>query len=162
MTSMGVTRLAAAIIASILLPWLVQWLDKRRMPPRQKARCWSVATWGAALYAFGPLSMLGWVWVTRDRWRRCLEGALFAAAVWAALGVIDHVVAIISEGGSDGPLSDLIVVPLGVGLGALIFLLLLEVYMTITSAGFRRVLLLTLALAPFVGFALIFALAVAQ
>lgn len=62
---MGVLRFIIQMALSIALPLLVQWMDKKRLRPEQRDRAWNVATWGCALYAFGPLSMLGWGWVTR-------------------------------------------------------------------------------------------------
>ena len=52
-------RTAIIMVASILFPWLTQLADRRFMSPETRARTWNVATWGAALYAFGPISMLG-------------------------------------------------------------------------------------------------------
>jgi hypothetical protein len=53
------------LAVGIGLPLAVQLWDRGRLSPEQRARSWNGATWGAALYAFGPLSMLGWGWVTR-------------------------------------------------------------------------------------------------
>lgn len=55
----------ASIVLSIVVPLLIQRAWKRRLPPERRARMWNVATWGAALYAFGPFSMLGFLWITR-------------------------------------------------------------------------------------------------
>jgi len=70
---------------SIALPLLVQWLDKKRLRPEQRDRAWNVASWGCALYAFGPLSMLGWGWVTRKS----------AAGLFGGLGVMVAIVLVI-------------------------------------------------------------------
>jgi hypothetical protein len=67
------------MVLGIAIPLALQVLDKRRMPVASRERAWNAASWGAALYGFGPLSMLGWVWVTRARfrdWRR--DGAVVA------------------------------------------------------------------------------------
>lgn len=53
------------LVVATGVPLAVQLWDRRRLSPAQRARSWNTATWGAALYAFGPLSMLGWCWVTR-------------------------------------------------------------------------------------------------
>jgi hypothetical protein len=63
---------AVGMVLGIVLPLVVQRWDKRRLAPSARARAWNVATWGAALYAFGPLSALGWYWVTRHGWRKAL------------------------------------------------------------------------------------------
>jgi hypothetical protein len=73
-------RVLIVLILSILLPFAVQRWDRRRLNAEQRARAWNAASWGAALYAFGPLSMIGWCWVTRhawDRWRKESLGRLF-------------------------------------------------------------------------------------
>lgn len=54
----------------ILLPLIVQLLDWRRMTLEEREYAWTYSTWGSALYAFGPFSMLGWAWVTRREWSR--------------------------------------------------------------------------------------------
>jgi len=87
-----------SMVLGIALPLVVQLWDRRRLAPEARARAWNVATWGSALYAFGPLSMLGWCWVTRRGWAKALGlpvaavlimlGELVAAgiaAVWTAL-----------------------------------------------------------------------------
>jgi hypothetical protein len=61
------------------------------MSAATRARCWNSATWGAALYAFGPLSMLGWCWVTRPRYRRVWLGALSTAGLVSLVELADVV-----------------------------------------------------------------------
>ena len=77
----------------ILLPLLVQRWDRRRLSPAQRELTWSVSTWGAALYAFGPLSMLGWFWTSRvgswPWWKRLLAGALATIVITAAIAGIE-------------------------------------------------------------------------
>jgi hypothetical protein len=51
----------------IALPLAAQLWDRKQLTAEQRARVWNWASWGAALYAFGPASMLGWWWVTRRR-----------------------------------------------------------------------------------------------
>jgi hypothetical protein len=62
---MKTLRFALRIALGIALPLAVQLWYRRRLDPGQRAVAWNGATWGAALYALGPLSMLGWCWVTR-------------------------------------------------------------------------------------------------
>ncbi|MEM9875976.1 MAG: hypothetical protein AAF928_13850 [Myxococcota bacterium] len=76
---------AVMMLASIVVPWALQVLDRRRLPPAARRRGWNVASWGAALYAFGPISMLGWVFVTRPWPRRLLVSV---PAFWLAAGIL--------------------------------------------------------------------------
>jgi hypothetical protein len=66
---MQTLRLSLQMALGIVLPLAVQLWDRRRLTAEQRDACWNGATWGAALYAFGPLSMLGWCWVTRGATR---------------------------------------------------------------------------------------------
>lgn len=106
---MSAIRLALQMVLGIALPLAVQLWDRRRLTPEQRAACWNAATWGAALYALGPLSMLGWCWVTRGiahgrpelRRRRAARalGALGLGAAWVVVIVliilgVDHLVAL--------------------------------------------------------------------
>ena len=94
---MKTLRTAVGMLLSILLPYLVQRWDRRRLTPEQRAATWNYASWGSALYGFGPLSMIGWAWVTRQgvrRWRRPGWGAIelqsrgvLAAGLAAMLGI---------------------------------------------------------------------------
>lgn len=84
---MVILRATIGIVVGIVLPLVVQVMDRRR---RVDKPCpWTGATWGSALYAFGPLSMLGWSWVTRPRWWRALWGPLWVVALLGMHGVLD-------------------------------------------------------------------------
>lgn len=101
-------RVLIAFLLGILLPWSVQAWDRRRLTEAQRAGAWNGASWAAALYAFGPLSMIGWCWVTRhawDRWRDesiwrlvakttalLLMGVLAALAVGAVIVGVDELI----------------------------------------------------------------------
>lgn len=63
-------RLTLSIILGIALPLALQRWDRGRLGEAPRAYAWNTASWAAALYAFGPLSMLGWLWVTRYPYRR--------------------------------------------------------------------------------------------
>ncbi|HZO14918.1 MAG TPA: hypothetical protein VFB62_16700, partial [Polyangiaceae bacterium] len=78
---------------SIVLPLVAQLWDKSRLSEEQKARSWNVATWGCALYALGPLSMLGWIQVTRDGFKRCLLAPLWTVPLLLLMWVADALVA---------------------------------------------------------------------
>lgn len=74
-------RVVLQMVLSIALTVAAQLVLRRRQPPDQRERRWNGATWGAAVYAFGPLSMLGFFWVVRaPGWR----GALLALAYGVA------------------------------------------------------------------------------
>src|SRR5437762_2685679 len=60
---------ALKLVLGVALPLAVQLWDRKRLSPAQREACWNGASWAAALYAFGPASMLGWFWVTRGTWR---------------------------------------------------------------------------------------------
>ncbi len=83
---------------SLLLPWAAQWSDKRRLGEEQRQRAWNQASWGCALIAFGPLSMLGWFWVTRRGWRRFVWGPIATWLVITVLALAGAVTKIISQG----------------------------------------------------------------
>lgn len=86
---MGVARLALSMVLGIVLTLLVQLWDRRRQSPEQRARGWNIATWGCALYAFGPLSMLGWIFVTRRPWIRCGVAPLWTLPLVGAIALVD-------------------------------------------------------------------------
>ncbi|MCC6552881.1 MAG: transcriptional regulator [Polyangiaceae bacterium] len=99
---MKTLRFALQIALGIALPLLLQRWHRGRLPPAQRAFAWNGATWGAALYAFGPFSLLGWFWVTRralpfGRAGRALAGVGLGVAASAlvslAIAGIDRVVA---------------------------------------------------------------------
>lgn len=89
---MATLRYSILMILGMVLPYLVQRWDRARLDPDQRAAAWNTATWGAALYAFGPLSMLGWVWVTRARYAAWWdahgpETALLKSAALLGVGI---------------------------------------------------------------------------
>ena len=55
----AVLLLVSTMILNIVVPLGLQMLDKRLLRPEQRERAWNGASWAAALYAFGPLSMAG-------------------------------------------------------------------------------------------------------
>jgi hypothetical protein len=81
---------AILMILSLALPFVVQLVDRRRLKPEERAYAWNAATWGAALYACGPLSMMAWVMVTRwPRVKRAYaEGGIVEAVALAAVLVL--------------------------------------------------------------------------
>jgi hypothetical protein len=123
---MKVARTAIAIVLGFLLPLLVQLWDRRHLDGEERQRVWNFASWGSALYAFGPLSMLGWSWVTRRNWMRVVMGPVSLGAIVLLMGTIDGLLHASTGAPPEGPWTDL---PLGaliaVGLGLLLLLLLL-------------------------------------
>jgi uncharacterized BrkB/YihY/UPF0761 family membrane protein len=87
---MKVARTILVMLLGIAVPLVLQLWDRRRLAPEQRERAWNFASWGSALYAFGPLSLLGWYWVTRRGWRRLygLPAALLAIAAVVAVDAL--------------------------------------------------------------------------
>ena len=88
---MKLLRYLLQMVLGIALPLAVQVWDKRRLSVEQQERAWNAASWGAALYAFGPLSMLGWCWVTRRGWLRLALGVGTTALLLAVILAVDQV-----------------------------------------------------------------------
>lgn len=86
---MGTLRFVVQVALQIILTLALQRWDKRRfLTPAQRDRAWNTASWAAALYNFGPLSMLGWAWVTRAepaRWWRASPVLAVAKSVLVLL-----------------------------------------------------------------------------
>jgi hypothetical protein len=96
LSSYELRRTVLVMLLGLALPYAVQRWDRRRLAPARRERAWNTASWAAALYAFGPLSMIGWCWVTRQdarRWWR--ENRLVAAAKCAGLLAAGAVAALI-------------------------------------------------------------------
>src|SRR5262245_9725313 len=86
---MGIARFLLGLSLGIILPLLVQLNDKRRLNREQLDRAWNYASWASALYAFGPLSMLGWGWVTRRTVFGLLLGAVATVTIFALIVAAD-------------------------------------------------------------------------
>lgn len=91
---MDVFRLLTNWILGISLTLAVQLWDRRRLNDEQRARSWNYATHGQALINFGPLSMLGWGWVTR-RGKGLLLGAIAAVLIIFAAGMVDVLIVVL-------------------------------------------------------------------
>lgn len=132
---MKVAQTAVAMILGIVLPLLVQLWDKRRLDDEARARSWNFATWGGALYAFGPLSMLGWSWVTRRGWARLVVGPFWLSLIVLAMTLVDAALTVALGGEVEGSAVELVVAPpiiMGVGM---IFLALLAALATVVDAA---------------------------
>lgn len=66
---MATLRFTLRLILGIAIPYAIQRWDRARLSPAQRAAAWNGASWASALYGFGPISMVGWAWVTRQRFR---------------------------------------------------------------------------------------------
>ena len=86
---MDVARVIPMMIMNIVLPLALQLYDRRRLDEAQRARSWNFATWGSVLVWLGPLSMLGWIFVTRRRWWRCLIAPLWTLPLLIVTTVAD-------------------------------------------------------------------------
>lgn len=86
---MQLVRLLLQFALGIALPYAVQRWDKGRLPEERRARAWNAATWGAAVWWYGPLSMIAWGWVTRRETGLVgvLRGA-FGMALGAVAGLL--------------------------------------------------------------------------
>jgi len=88
-------RFVVPMVLGIVLPLLVQRAWLRRLSAERRAQAWNLASWAAALYAFGPLSMLGFSWVTRRRPGAAraalalLSGLASTAAVLGIIALVD-------------------------------------------------------------------------
>lgn len=88
---MQAARLLLTWILGICLTLAVQRWDVKRLNEEQRARSWNSATLGQALLNFGPLSMLGWGWVTR-RWIGILLGILAAFLITFVQVLVDALI----------------------------------------------------------------------
>ncbi len=91
---MDAFRLLLNWILGITLTLALQRWDFKRLDDQQRARSWNSATQGQALFNFGPLSMLGWGWVTR-RGKGLLLGAIAAFLITFATGLVDLLIVVV-------------------------------------------------------------------
>lgn len=77
---MNVLFVVANLVLGIVIPLGLQLHDRGRLAPEQRAWVWNFASWGSALYNFGPLSLIAWGYVTRSPryWRGLAVGVLLA------------------------------------------------------------------------------------
>ncbi len=84
----AVAKAAAGMLISIVLPWLAQWWDRRQLRRQGRDGPWGYASWGSALYGFGPLSMLAWSHLTRARPWRWLMGPAYMGVLLLAIVLV--------------------------------------------------------------------------
>lgn len=87
---MNVAFFAANILLGVAVTVAIQLADRRRMTAEERRWVWNFATWGQAVYNFGPLSLVAWGYVTRSpRYVRGLAiGVGEAAVAFAAQAVL--------------------------------------------------------------------------
>ncbi len=87
---MGAFFVLLNMVLGIAVPLGIQLLDRERMTREERAWVWTFASWGSAVYNFGPLSLVAWGYVTRSpRYARGLAiGAGLAVTAVAAQGVV--------------------------------------------------------------------------
>lgn len=108
---METLRVTIALILGMALPFAVQRWDRLRLTDEQRSGAWNAATWGAALYGFGPLSMIPWCWVTRHAWGEWRRESIFTLLVRSASLLLK------------GALASLLIFSVTLGADALIVLL---------------------------------------
>ncbi|MCA9624291.1 MAG: hypothetical protein KC731_34940 [Myxococcales bacterium] len=104
---MKVLRASITMLLMILVPLAIQLWDRRRQDDETRARGWNFATWGAALYALGPFSLLGWSWVTKEGWVRFVWGPAWLAVSVAFVAGVDFAVQLVAAEKLDTTLGDL-------------------------------------------------------
>lgn len=93
----AVLRVVFMMGLGIVVPLVLQRFLLARLPTERRERGWNGASWASALYAFGPLSMLGFSWVTRRRGGFLLDvlgllmGVVWVVALVAALSGLDFI-----------------------------------------------------------------------
>ena len=89
---MNVLLFALNIVLGIAIPLGIQLADRRRLSAAERAWVWNTASWGAALYNFGPLSLIAWGYVTRTPryWWGLLHGVLLAEIALLAQGLVNE------------------------------------------------------------------------
>lgn len=82
---MGVLFFALNLVFGIAIPLAIQVWDRDRLSDEERAWVWGYASWGSALYNFGPLSLVAWGYVTRSP--RYLRG-LAVGVGWTGVALV--------------------------------------------------------------------------
>jgi len=62
----GVLFFVFSLFWGVTIPLGLQLLDRASLTSREREWVWGFASWGSALYNFGPLSLVAWGYVTRS------------------------------------------------------------------------------------------------
>lgn len=87
---MNVLFFVLNVLLGIGIPLGLQLHDRRRLSAEERAWVWNFASWGSAVYNFGPLSLVAWGYVTRSPryWLGLAHGVLLAEIALLAQGVV--------------------------------------------------------------------------
>lgn len=87
---MNVLFFVLNVLLGIGIPLGLQLHDRRRLSAEERAWVWSFASWGSAVYNFGPLSLVAWGYVTRSPryWLGLAHGVLLAEIALLAQGLV--------------------------------------------------------------------------
>lgn len=87
---MGVAFFVFNLFWGVTIPLGLQLLDRESLTHREREWVWGFASWGSALYNFGPLSLVAWGYVTRSpRYLRGLGiGVALIARALVAQGLL--------------------------------------------------------------------------
>lgn len=70
------------MVLAIAIPLAIQLWDRKRLSPEEREWVWGYASWGSAIYNFGPLSLVAWGYVTRrERYVRGLSYGVLLTAI---------------------------------------------------------------------------------
>lgn len=87
---MKVLFFAAQMVMGIAIPLALQLRDRKRLSAAERERVWNFASWGSALYAFGPISLIAWGYVTRAPryWKGIFIGTALAEVAVLVQGAL--------------------------------------------------------------------------
>jgi hypothetical protein len=82
------------MVLQFAIPVGIQLWDRKRMSPSEREWVWNFASWGSAVYNFGPVSLLAWGYVTRSPryWQGLWIGWCQSAAALILQGAINDLV----------------------------------------------------------------------
>ena len=89
---MKVLLFALNMVLGMVIPLGIQIADRRRLSAAERPWVWNTASWGSALYNFGPLSLIAWGYVTRSPryWWGLLNGVMLTEIALVAQGLINE------------------------------------------------------------------------
>jgi hypothetical protein len=84
-------------ILNVAVPYLITRRDRRRLTKDELDRAWNTATWGSAVYFFGPLCLPVHFWVTRRSLWGLFQGGAWTIAVFSCEWLIGVAMGIPSD-----------------------------------------------------------------